>query len=75
MYKELNVDFSIPYPIQEDIKEMLNYMNNGGEFPDVYMDNLRADLNAHKMDFEEYQVEILKNYYCRGGIYCYGKFD
>ena len=75
MYKELEVDFPIPYTIQKDIEEMLEYLNSGGEFPDVYMDNLRADLNAYKIDFEDYQVEMLKDYYCRGGIYCYGKVD
>lgn len=69
MYKRLEIDFELPETIEDDIEEMLEYMNNGGQFPDVYMDNLRSDLNCYKIDFEDYQVEMLKDYYCRGGIF------
>ena len=68
-YKELNVDFEIPWRIQQDIEQMMDYLNNGGEYPDVYIDNLKSDINSYDIDLTPDQQEVLRNYYCRGGLY------
>ena len=69
MYYAKEFDFDIPYLIQKDIDELLEYLNNGGEFPDCHMDNLRSDINSYDIDLTREQQEALKDYYCRGGIY------
>lgn len=69
MYKEKQFSFEIPYIIQKDIEGLLEYLNNGGEFPDCHIDNLRSDINSYDLDLTREQQEELKDYYCRGGIY------
>jgi hypothetical protein len=70
VFKKLDIDFELPLLIEEDIQEMLDYLNDGGLLPDVYIDNLKSDLNSYKIDFSEDQLKKLKDYYCRGGIFC-----
>ena len=72
MYKQLKVDFEIPECIQKDIEQMLEYMNAGGKFPDISISNLRSDIYSFDLDLEPVQQEILRNYYCRGGIFANG---
>ena len=69
MYKEKHFDFEIPYMIQKDIEDMLEYLNNGGKLPDCHIENLRSDINSFDYDLTHEQQEALKDYYCRGGIF------
>lgn len=67
-YKQLEVDFPIPEMIQADIEELVNGANNGDSLLDCYQENLRSDINSFAEDLTCEQQEILKDYYCRGGM-------
>lgn len=70
-YKALDVDFEIPYCIQEDIINLLKYLNSGEDprSADCYISNLKSDINSYDLDLSLEQQDILRNYYCRGGIF------
>lgn len=69
MYIKKEFNFEIPYIIQRDIDEYLEYLNNGGELDDCYIDNLKSDINSFDIDLTTEQQEQLRDYYCRGGVY------
>ena len=69
MFKAKEFNFEIPEMIQKDIDGLITYLNNGGEFPDGHIENLRSDINSFDIDLTPEEQEELKNYYCRGGIY------
>lgn len=59
--------FELPDLIKRDIEDMLDYINNGGQYPDCHIENLRSDINSFDIDLTEEQQQILRDYYCRGG--------
>ena len=68
----LKTDFPIPEPIEEDINELIEYLNSGGQLPDCLIENLRSDINSFDLDLSYDPQEILRDYYVRGG-YKHGK--
>ena len=44
MFKAKEFNFEIPEMIQKDIDGLITYLNNGGEFPDGHIENLRSDM-------------------------------
>jgi|GEM_PF-1660294 len=70
-YRKLVVDFEVPECIEADIEQMLNYLNNGGNpnFIDIYIDNMKSDINSFEEDLEYEDAWMLRNYYCLGGIF------
>lgn len=70
MYKALTIDFWIPEILSEDIEGFLKDLNERqGILADCWQEEIRNILNCYEEDFSEEQVEILRNYYCKGGIY------
>lgn len=72
MYKELEVSFPISDIIQNDIDHILEELNSGkkANLADCYMSELYNELNnSIGYDLTEEQAGILRQYYCRGGIY------
>jgi len=73
MYRELKVSFRIPELIQQDIDELLDYLNAGNDprLADCLISNLKADLNGGSGldDLTYEQDQELRNYYLRGGIF------
>ena len=69
MYKKLDIDFEIPQLLEDEINEMVDYLNNGGRFPDCNEEDIRNTLNGCDLCLEPEQIALLRQYYCRGGIY------
>ena len=72
IYKPIGIDFGIPENLQETINLLLDELNeHTGRFADCYSEEIRSILNCCSIDEElsEKQIEVLRHYYCRGGIY------
>ena len=70
MYKPLEIDFEIPEILQRDIDEFLEELNErSGSMADCYEQEIRNILNGCDFTLTEEQIELLRNYYCRGGIF------
>ena len=73
MYRELHIDFPIPEILQRDIDEFLQNLNEeGGNLRDCYEAEIRNILNSCvdcDGELTEEQIELLRNYYCKGAIY------
>lgn len=60
----------MPDDLNEQIDEFLYNLNNeGGNLADCYEQEIRTTLNCCEDDLAEEQILLLRNYYCRGGIY------
>lgn len=69
-YKKLKIDFEIPEEVEQDIDDMIAYMNKYGHVTaDCYMSDLNNLLNGCDTCMTEEQITLLRNYYVRGGIY------
>ena len=71
-YKPIDIDFDIPEELQETIKLLLVELNeHNGRSADCYEAEIRSILNCCSIDEEltETQIEVLRRYYCKGGIY------
>lgn len=72
-YKELEIDFAIPEILQQDIDDFLHCLNEeGGSLADCYESEIRNILNGCDTCLSYEEVELLRDYYCRGGIYVTG---
>ena len=72
MYKPLNIDFEIPEDLQQTIDEFLHCVNyNNCSCEDCYRAEIQCALNWCKRErlLSDDQIELLRNYYQRGGIY------
>ena len=70
MYKKLNIDFEIPELLSDGIDGMIHDLNeNEGRLADCYQEDIRNTLNGCDTCLDDEQIELLRNYYCRGGIY------
>lgn len=68
-YKKLPIKFKIPAPLEEDINEFVDALNNGTTLADCYEQNIRSDLNGYDLILTEEQDALLRDYYVKGGIY------
>lgn len=70
MYKKLKIDFEIPYLLAHSIDEFLVDLNeHGGRLADCYEQDIRSTLNGCDLCMTPAQVQLLREYYCKGGIY------
>lgn len=70
MYKKLDIDFEIPYLLKNSIDEFLIDLNEqGGRLADCFEEDIRSTLNGCDLCMTPEQVQLLRGYYCRGGIY------
>lgn len=69
-YKKLDIDFEIPELLEEGINGVLKDLNErNGYMADCYEQDIRNTLNGCDLCLDEEQIELLRDYYCRGGIY------
>ena len=70
MYQKLEIDFEIPYLLENSINEFLVDLNeHGGRLADCFEEDIRSTLNGCDLCMTPEQVQLLRGYYCRGGIY------
>ncbi len=70
MYKPLTINFKIPEILERYIDDFISYMNNSnGLSADCYEMEIRNILNGCDATLTEEEIGLLRNYYCRGGIY------
>ena len=71
MYRKLDIEFDIPELLKEEIDSFLEYLNTGGRLglADCYEEDIRSTLNGCDLCLTDEQVQMLRDYYCRGGIY------
>lgn len=73
MYQPLNISFQVPEILQQNIDEFLYNLNQeNGSLRDCYEAEIRNILNSCvdcEGELTEDQIEHLRNYYCRGGVY------
>ena len=71
-YHALDIDFEIPEILEQDIADFLRNLNEqGGNLANCYEEEIRNILNECS-EFElltDNQISLLRDYYCRGGIY------
>ena len=69
-YKKLEIDFPIPELLETGIEEFLIDLNEkGGKMADCYEQDIRSTLNGCDLCMTEEQIALLRQYYCKGGIY------
>ena len=69
-YKALEIDFEIPEILQDNIELFVKDLNErNGRLADCYEAEIRSLLNGCDGDLSEEQILLLREYYCRGGIY------
>lgn len=69
-YKKLEIDFPIPELLETGIEEFLIDLNEkGGKMADCYEQDIRSTLNGCDLCMTEEQIDLLRQYYCKGGIY------
>lgn len=68
-YRKLNTPFNVPEDIDKAIDDLLRALNTDDFSADCYMSELNSLLNGCDMDMDEEDVSVLRQYYCRGGIY------
>lgn len=70
MYRPLEINFQIPQILADYINEFLLDLNTkNGHLADCYEQEIRNILNGCELDLTDEQILLLRNYYCRGGIY------
>ena len=69
-YKRLEIDFEIPEILERTINEFLIDLNEKrGRLADCYEVEIRSLLNCCDLCLTKDQIELLREYYYRGGIY------
>ena len=69
-YEPLKINFDIPEILQRNIEEFIQNLNErNGNLADCYEEEIRSLLNYCDADLNENQIELLRAYYCKGGIY------
>ena len=70
MYKPLDIDFGIPEILADSIRGFVDDLNNhNGDLADCYEQDIRNTLNEYDDYISEEHIELLRQYYCKGGIY------
>lgn len=70
LYKKLEINFPIPELLETSIEEFLIDLNEkGGKMADCYEQDIRSTLNGCDLCMTEEQIDLLRQYYCKGGIY------
>lgn len=70
MYKKLKIDFDIPEILEDSIDDFVKNLNEqNGSLADCYEQDIRSTLNGCDECLTEDQINILRNYYVKGGIY------
>lgn len=70
MYKKLDIDFEIPQLLEDGINDFVNNLNNqNGSLVDCYQEDIRNTLNGCDLCLTSEQIELLRQYYCKGGIF------
>ena len=71
-YHALDIDFEIPEILEQDIADFLRNLNEEGRnLADCHEEEIRNVLNECS-EFElltDSQISLLREYYCRSGIY------
>lgn len=69
-YKKLNIDFEIPELLEDSINDFIVNLNeHNGDLKDCYEADIRNTLNGCDLCLTAEQISLLREYYCRGGIY------
>ena len=64
------LDFDIPEILQDDIDAFIKDLNErNGQLADCYEQEIRSVLNGCDECLTKEQIEMLRWYYCKGGIY------
>ncbi len=67
MLKKLEIDFDIPYELEESIDNLINDVNNkNGRLKDVYQDEINFCLKDWSNGLTDEQIKLLRDYYIRG---------
>lgn len=70
MYKKLKIDFEIPLILEESFDDFVKNLNEqNGSLADCYEQDIRNTLNCYDDAFTEEQLQLLRDYYVKGGIY------
>ena len=70
MYKKLKINFEIPEILEDSINGFVKNLNEqDGNLADCYEQDIRNTLNGCDECLTEDQINILRNYYVKGGIY------
>lgn len=70
MYKKLKIDFEVPEILTESFDDFVKNLNEqNGNLADCYEQDIRNTLNGCDECLTEDQINILRNYYVKGGIY------
>ena len=70
MYKKLKIDFEVPEILTESFDDFVKNLNEqNGNLADCYEQDIRNTLNGCDECLTEDQINILRNYYEKGGIY------
>ena len=68
--KKKEFDFYIPEFVDKAIDMLIEGINNNDLMADCYAAELDSNINHYlDIDFDEDQVQELKDYYIRGGMY------
>lgn len=69
-YKKLDIDFEIPEEIEQDINDLVDYVNKYGSVTaDCYRADLNNLLNGCDTCMTDEQILLLRNYYVRGKMW------
>ena len=69
-YKPLKTNFEIPPLIENDIEKFLAYLNDGGFMSeDCYRTEIDCDLKLFYNEMKPEHIQMLRDYYVRGGMY------
>lgn len=65
-----NFDFEIPAFLDNSINELINAYNSGSTLVDCYISELYNDINnCMHGDLTDEQLDEIRDYYIRGGMY------
>ena len=69
-YTKLEINFEIPELLQDSINDFIVNLNeHNGNLADCYVADIRNTLNGCEECLTPEQIDMLRQYYCRGGIY------
>ena len=70
MYKKLKIDFEVPEILTESFDDFVKNLNEqNGNLADCYEQDIRNTLNGCDECLTEDQINILRKYNVKGGIY------
>lgn len=70
MYKKLKINFEIPEILEDSINGFVKNLNEqDGNLADCYEQDIRNTLNDYDDMFTDEQLQLLRDYYVKGGIY------